>query len=129
MRAILRAKSATVRQEGTAVVVIHNGRTVLDMPWEAALAMAGAIYEQAKKAEELAKAEAISFDQAILLRLGVPIGLSDRQDIREESQKLAAWDSRLRIAIPLGRAKGVSGVRSAEAVGTPSVSHAKRGAK
>lgn len=120
---ILRAKSATVRQEGVRVVVLHGGRAVLDMPWDGALELARAIHSQAKRAEELANADAIATDQAILLRLGVPIGLSDRQDIQQEAQNRAAWDSGLRRYIRGKRARGVNGVRSAGVVGTPTISN------
>ena len=125
MSVILRATSVAVRQEGTSVVVIREGQAVFDMPWDAALALARAIYTQAKRAEELAQADAIAGDQAILLRLEVPLGLSDRRDIQVEAQKRAAWDSDLRRYIRGRRAKGVSGVRSREAVGTPIVRNEK----
>lgn len=127
MSHLVRPVQVTVRQEGTHVLVIREGRAVFEMPWDAALALANAIYTQAKRAEELAKAAEIAGDQAILLRLGVPLGLSGRSDIHQEAQKVAAWDSGLRRAIPLRRAKGVGGVRSAEVVGTPRVIRHKPG--
>jgi hypothetical protein len=96
----VRPVAVTVRQEGTNVVVIREGRAVFDMPWDAALQLARAIFSQAKRAEELASAERIADDQAVLLRLGVPVGLSSRLDIQEEAQKRAAWDSTLRRYIP-----------------------------
>jgi hypothetical protein len=120
-RGIVQPVRVDVRQEATQVVVIRNGTTIFDMPWDAALQLAQAIYTQAKRAEELAKADAIAGDQAILLRLGVPLGLSDRSDIRHEAQQRAAWDSDLRRYIPLRRAKGVGGIRSAAAFGTPRI--------
>ena len=120
-RGIVQPVHVNVRQEATQVVVIRNGSTVFDMPWDAALQLAQAIYTQAKRAEELAKADAIAGDQAILLRLGVPLGLSDRPDIQHEAQKRAAWDSDLRRYIPLRRAKGVGGIRSAAVFGTPRI--------
>lgn len=125
MSMIVRPQSATVRQEGTRVVVLHGGRAVLDMPWDGALELARAIHSQAKRAEELAKADAIADDLAILLRLGVPIGLSDRKDIQQEAQNRAAWDSGLRRYIRGKRAKGVNGVRSAGVVGTPTITGGK----
>ena len=124
---IVRPVAVTVRQEGTNVVVIREGRAVFDMPWEASLHLAQAIFSQAKRAEELASAERIADDQAVLLRLGVPVGLSSRRDIQEEAQKRAAWDSTLRRYIPLKRAKGVGGVRSEESFGTPRIIRHKPG--
>lgn len=123
----MRPVAVTVRQEGTNVVVIREGRAVFDMPWDAALQLARAIVSQAKRAEELASAERIADDQAVLLRLGVPVGLSSRRDIQEEAQERAAWDSTLRRYIPLKRAKGVGGVRSQESFGTPRIIRHKPG--
>lgn len=125
MTMILRAQTATVRQEGDRVVILHGGRAVLDLPWDGALELARAIHNQAKRAEELANADAIATDQAILLRLGVPIGLSDRKDIQQEAQNRAAWDSGLRRYIRGKRARGVNGVRSAGVVGTPTISNSE----
>lgn len=127
MSGIVRPVAVTVRQEGTNVVVIREGRAVFDMPWDAALQLARAIFSQAKRAEELASAERIADDQAVLLRLGVPVGLSSRRDIQEEAQERAAWDSTLRRYIPLKRAKGVGGVRSQESFGTPRIIRHKPG--
>lgn len=104
----------TVRREGETVVLIYNGRRVCDLTWEAADRLARALQTQARRAEEESKALEIAYDQAILLRKGVPVGLTDRRDIQKEAGKLAAWDSDLRRYMP-------GGVKSTEAVGTPSV--------
>jgi len=103
-----------VRQEGVRVVVIKNGRTIFEMPHDAALALAKAIWTQAKLAEEFANADDIVLDQALLTRLGVPIGLSDNRDIRAAADREAAWNSDLRRYAP-------GGVRSRERVGVPSI--------
>ena len=126
-RGIVQPVRVNVRQEATQVVVIRNGVTVFDMPWDAALQLARAIFSQAKRAEELASAERLADDQAVLLRLGVPIGLTSRRDIQEAAQQRAAWDSTLRRYIPLKRAKGVGGVRSGESFGTPRIIRHKPG--
>lgn len=114
MSQILTPTTARVRAEGRNVVVIKGGRTVFDMPWDAALALARAIYAKAKEAEEFAHAEAIVLDQAILTRLGVPIGLSDNRDIQQAAGREAAWNSKLRRYLP-------GGVRSQEIFGTPTI--------
>ena len=49
MSGIVRPVAVTVRQEGTNVVVIREGRAVFDMPWDAALQLAQAIFSQAKR--------------------------------------------------------------------------------
>lgn len=86
----------SIRQDGTQVLLIVNGRTVLQMGWENALELSRAIYTQAKKAEELANAEQIIADNAILMRSGFPLDLTARPDMLSEAKKEAAWNSPLR---------------------------------
>lgn len=109
-------KSVTVRHEGPRVLVIEDGRVILDMPWEGALAVAKALHIKAKQAEEDANAEKIVGDQAILTRLGIPVGLTNRPDLLKLATNEAAWNSELRRYIPLRRAKGIA---SQEIFGTP----------
>ena len=113
-----RIQQATVRCEGTRVQLIVNGECVLDVPWEGADAIATALRIKAREAEEEAKAEQIAYDQAILTRLGVPVGLSNRPDILHEACKEAAWDSDLRRYIPSALAKGIA---SQAVFGTPTI--------
>ena len=103
-----------IRQEGTNVVVIKNGRTIFDMPWDAALALAKAIWGKAKLAEEWASADDIVSDQALITRLGVPLGLTNNQHIRRAADREAAWNSELRRYVP-------GGIRSGERFGTPTI--------
>lgn len=107
-------KHIIIRQEQARVLLIVDGKTILDMPWDATLEIAGYLYLQAKKAEEFAQATRIINDQAILTRAGFPIGLSNNPHILKEAAKEAAWNSRLRRYIP-------PGVRSGEIVGTPTI--------
>ena len=107
-----------MRQEGTHVLVIQNGRAVLDLPWEAAVALSRALRVKAKDAEELAKADIVARDAALLLRAGVPIGLTSHGKIRDEAVKLAVSDRGLRRALP-------GGIRSREMLGRPAV-HVQR---
>lgn len=112
---IPQTKSATIRQEGVRVLVIVEGRLVLDLPWEAALQVAQAIQFKAKAAEEFAKAEQIALDQALLMRSGTPVGLTDNPDILKQAANEAAWNSALRRRLPAG------GIRSGERFGRPTV--------
>ena len=113
-------KAFTIRQEGTHVLLIVDGRCVLDVPWEAAEEVAKALTAKARAAEEIARHELVIRDQAILLRLGVPLGLTNHPILQREAGKLAAWDSDLRRKLP-------GGVRSRETFGTPAlVKHRKR---
>jgi hypothetical protein len=113
-----RMRGVTVRCEGARVLIIEDGRMLLDVPWEAADALAKALHIQARRAEEEANAEQIVADQAILTRLGVPIGLSNRSDILHEAAKEAAWNSSLRRYIRPARAKGIA---SQAIFGTPTI--------
>lgn len=105
-----------VRQEGAKVVLIYNGKLICELTWEAAGSVAKAIHTQAKKAEEIAKAEEIIYDQAILTRTGFPIGLSNHPAILQEAMKEAAWNRDLRRYIPPARAFGI---QSQEVFGAP----------
>lgn len=109
---------ATIRQHYDRVQILIDGRLAADMPWQQALELSRAIHGQAKQAEAWAKASAIAKDQAILTRLGVPIGLSSDPRVIAEARKQAAWDRDLRRYIPQARAKGVG---SAEIFGTPTI--------
>lgn len=115
---IPRLSEVTIRQEGTRVLLIQNGRLLLDLTHDAARAIARAITIKALLAEEEAKAESIIFDQAILMRAGASFGLTNRRDMQHEAGKLAAWDTDLRRYI---RGKRAYGIESREVFGTPSI--------
>jgi predicted ATPase len=100
-------KEFVVRQEGDRVLLIYNGRLVTSLPWEAAENLARIIRVQAKNAEEFANQEQIIFDQAILTRLGVPVGLTNNPRILRVAANEAAWNSDLRRYIRPSRAKGI----------------------
>lgn len=82
-------RSIRVVVDGTKVALIAGGRLVTTMPWEAALQLATALQQVARLAEEQDKALQIASDNAALLNLGLPIGLTDRRDIQQESVRLA----------------------------------------
>jgi hypothetical protein len=107
-------RAVTVRQEGLRVVIIEAGQAILDLPYQAALELARAIHIKAKASEELAEADRIAFDQAIILRRGLRFGLTNRPDIQDKARTEAAWNRALRRALP-------GGIRSQEQVGTPAV--------
>lgn len=107
-----------VRDEGHRVLVIENGKTLIDLPWDGALALARAIAVKARKAEEVAKAEQVIFEQAILTRSGAPFGLTNTPHLLKAAANEAAWNSQLRRYIR-GRAAG--GIESRAIVGTPTI--------
>ncbi len=100
-------KEFIVRQEGERVLFIYNGRLVTSLPWQAAETLARAIRAQAKEAEEFAKQEQVIFDQAILTRLGIPVGLTNNPRILRVAANEAAWNSKLRRYIRPSRARGI----------------------
>lgn len=108
-------RALDVRLDGSDVVVLSEGRLALRVPaGEVADALARAIVIQSRKGEEIAKAESIAFDQAILLRAGVPVGLTSHPKVQEEAAKEAAWNRDLRRYMP-------GGVKSQEQFGTPAI--------
>lgn len=107
-------KQITVRQEGDRVLLLSGGILIAEMPWQAADQLARALTAKARQVEELQKAEAIAFDQAILMRAGVPFGLTNHRAILREAAKEAAWNTKLRRYMP-------GGVKSQEMFGTPAI--------
>jgi len=111
---IPKIREAKVKQNGTRVLVLIDGKLVLDLPWEAALDLSKGIRIQAKRAEELAKAPQIIQDQAVIQRAGFPVGLTNNPDIQKEALKVAQHDRKLRKFMP-------GGIKSQGAVGTPTL--------
>lgn len=86
-----------VQHDGTMVQLIIDGKCVLNMPHDHALVIARALYKHAKLAEEIASAEQVIMDQAILMRAGWPFAaLTANPAMVKEAGKEAAWNSRLR---------------------------------
>ena len=105
-----------IRHEGAEVQVIVDGKAAITAPWNAALDIAHQMIASARKAEEVAKAEGIIFDNAMLIRSGAPFGLSNHPDIISESLKEAAHNTTLRRHM-------LGGIKSTTIVGTPEVRH------
>jgi hypothetical protein len=108
----------SVRHEGGLVLLIGDGRLLIDMPPIIAERLWRSILVQARKAEEVAKAGQIALDQALLIRSGAFFGLTDHPVIRAEAIKEAGHNRLLRSAIP--------SIRSTEVFGVPVVSHETR---
>lgn len=117
--------SVQIRQAGTRVLVLQHGRTLLDLPWQAALDLAKALHAQAKRAEEIERAPAIIADQAIITRLGLRFGLTNHRGLLREAVKEAAWNRDLRRYIPPAKAMGIA---SQSVVGAPQlIQHPTKG--
>jgi predicted ATPase len=110
-------RQLNVRIEGRDVVVLEAGQAVLILPWDAALALANTIRMQARRIEEHVKANGVIADQALLMRAGIPIGLSTNPEIMKAAAKEAAWNTELRRAIP--------SIKSAEKFGVPTLKQEK----
>lgn len=103
-----------VGRDGKRIKVISNGRLLLDIPYEAALEIGRALIGKGKEAEELANPHKIIMDQALLIRSGFPLGLTNNRDVMKESIKEAVNNRDLRRYLP-------GGVKSQAVVGTPSL--------
>jgi hypothetical protein len=86
------------------------------MPWDAALEVARALTAKAREVESDIKANRIIDDQALLIRLGVPLGLSNNPLIKQAAHQAAQFDDKLRRYISGSR---VVGIPSGEIMGTP----------
>lgn len=107
-------ESISIRQERDRVLIIKDGRLILDLPYQAGLDLSRAIYAKSKAAEEFANAESLAFDQAILIRAGAPFGLTRSSLILREATKEANSNRSLRRYMPCG-------VRSQEIIGSPKI--------
>lgn len=105
-------ESLTIRQEGSRVLLLFRGKCIADLPPEAALAMADGIRSQARRAEEVEKANLIIPDQALCQRLCLPFGLTNNPLILKE-----AWKESQYLKAPIGN----NGVGPTHIVGTPSL--------
>src|SRR5262245_174042 len=106
--------SVTVGQDDGQVYLVQDGKVVLAVPWEAAREIARTLFTKAGEAEEQARANQIAYEQAILLRKGVPFGLTTNPAIQQEAASLAQYDDNLRRYLP-------GGVRAQSIVGTPTI--------
>lgn len=85
-----------IRSEGQRVLVVKDGRAVFDMPWQAALDLSRGIHAMAKKSEEWSKKEQLIFDQGLLHRMGIRLGLIHNPVLRPEALKAAQRNDTLR---------------------------------
>lgn len=100
-------RSVTIRVEGGMVQFIENGMMILDLPWEAAKKLSRVIRHQAAVAEQNTKVLKVISDQALLIRKGFPIALTNRPDVFKEAGNEAAHNRELRRALPGGVPSGV----------------------
>ena len=91
-----------LRQEYTQVLVIDctTGKTILDLPYQAAILLGRGLIELGKKAEQAAAADHVVFDQAFALRAALPFGFSTDPKVKDEARKEAGHNRELRKMIP-----------------------------
>src|SRR5574341_2225784 len=106
--------SFRIKQNGTNVLVIHNGVLLCEIPWQVALELAESFKIVGHLAESFAKQEQIVQDQALLLRKGFPLDLTINPNMLHEAYQEAYWNRDLR-KIP----KALTGIPSEEKVGRP----------
>ncbi len=90
--------SAQVRQDGDRVLLAIDGK-VWNLPWQSAIELGRLLQSFGKQAEEIAIANRVIADQALLLRVGAPFALSNHPKIRDAAKTEAAWGS-LRRYLP-----------------------------
>jgi len=110
---IPKTRQITVSIDGLDVVLIDRNSAILRLPWDAAIALGQAMIYQGRQIEESVKADKIIQDQAFLMRMGIPLGLTSNPIMLRESLKEAVWDSKLRRYIP------TCGVGNNSIVGAP----------
>jgi hypothetical protein len=92
----------SVRHEGAMVLVLFDGALKFEMPWRAAARLWRAVVTKARQADELAHADQVVLDGALMLRTGAPCGLTDNPAIQAEVVKAAVHDRDLRRYLPGG---------------------------
>ena len=100
-----------LRAEGPEVLINVDDRMFLTLDTKATKEFIRGLQMCVAKAEEYEQAERIITDGAILVRAGVPLGLTSR--FKDEVKKEAAWNSDLRRYLPH--------VKSEEVFGLPTV--------
>lgn len=109
----------SVRSDGDMVLIVNRSALAIDMPADTARELWTATAGKAREAEELANADHVAMDAAILHRSGAPFGLAHAPAIRKEAAKLAQHDEKLRRYMK-------DGIKSAEVVPAPTISHETR---
>lgn len=104
---------ARIAQDGDHVELSIDGK-LWRLPWQAAVELGKNLVAQGKLAEEVASANRVIADAALLMRVGAPFGLTRNRKIREEAKSMAQWDSSLRRYIKTPKWRGVE-------FGTPAI--------
>lgn len=82
--------AANIRCEGDRVLLTIDGKA-WQLPWQTAISLGRALQAKGRQAEEVASANRIVADQALLLRAGAPFSLTDHPKIRDAARSEAQW--------------------------------------
>jgi len=106
------------QQHYNCLLLIADGKLIYSDPihWEEGLKISKAIHTVSKFAEEFENAHKIIDDGALLLRAGVPIGLTNNPKMQDEIAIEAAWNRDLRRYI-----RPMQGIKSEEMFGVPEI--------
>lgn len=110
----LRLVEVKVDEDKGRVIILEEGKVVLNVPWNMALSIGKSMIKQAKIVEEHENANQIIKDQALIQRVGFPVGLTNNPKIQKEAMKEAVNSKKLRKALP-------GGIKSQSIVGTPTL--------
>jgi hypothetical protein len=103
-----------LRSSGARVLLLLDARQGFECGPAEALALWEGLGRAARQAEERDAIEQVIYDQALLTRIGAGFGLTNDPALLAAAGNEAAWNRELRRALP-------GGVRSGEAVGTPTL--------
>ncbi len=111
--------STGLTDNGLVALVFNKKVDNLIMPWQKADELIRALSHWARKAEEIAKANQIIADNALMQRSGaVPgVGLSDHPKICDETIKSALNDRNLRRWFPWRRPRVVDAIEAIQSEG------------
>ncbi len=98
------------------VCILINGKLSADLPYQVAKQVGSLMIGMARDIENDLEPEKQINDQAILMRAGAKIGLSNNVKVLAEAFKEAQWHTDLRRYMP-----SAPGIKSSEIVGTPTV--------
>ena len=101
-------KDITVKREGGRIMVVQNGTLLMSMPWRQAKNLSKALRIQAARAEEREKVNQVIADQALLIRKGFPLAITQNPAIFKEAGNEAAHNRELRRYCPGGIPSGVA---------------------
>lgn len=119
-------RKVAIRVEGEHVQVINDGRLTWEMPWQSALEMGQALQRAARKGEEWSKRDQLIFDQGLLHRMGIRLGIISDPGLKAEALKVAQRNDILRRNIPNRIRSDAANVGTPMVIRNQEVSHGRK---